>query len=308
MGTNPPWKEAGPKGLPLEYAPIYAPPIPKRPDAGLEIDFARLLLQVGVTAILTGGLVAAGGEPVVRGREAQLGQESKESSTARIEGGEEKSGREKSGREKSEQEKSGREKSEHSEQDKSEQDKSARDKSRSEPAEIVAMPGKWIKFPGGKNYGEFLVESDDDDDAWEWFADAEGEVELPRGKPVQLEVTKGRTVDLSFVTLFDADSLHSMDLSETEIKDWELANLKKLTGLKELDLSSTEVTSEVFKYLEGLTGLRKLWLDDTNVDDECVAKIKNLPALQKLSLTNTEVTESGAKELANKLSDCEVVV
>ncbi|MCA9802858.1 MAG: hypothetical protein KC777_12880 [Cyanobacteria bacterium HKST-UBA02] len=285
MGTNPPWKEAGPKGLPLEYAPIYAPPIPKRPDAGLEIDFARLLLQIGVTAILTGGLVAAGGEPVARGSEAQIGQENKEGSTARIEGGEEKSGREKS-----------------------EQDKSARDKSRPEPAKIVAMPGKRIKFPGGKNYGEFLVESDDDDDAWEWFADAEGEVELPRGKPVQLEVTKGSTVDLSFVTLFDADSLHSMDLSETEIKDWELANLKKLTGLKELDLSSTEVTSEVFKYLEGLTGLRKLWLDDTNVDDECVAKVKNLPALQKLSLTNTEVTESGAKELANKLSDCEVVV
>ncbi|MBK9143631.1 MAG: hypothetical protein IPM23_14100 [Candidatus Melainabacteria bacterium] len=286
MGTNPPWKEAGPKGLPLEYAPIYAPPVPKRPDAGLEIDFARLLLQVGVTAILTGGLVAAGGEAAARGSEAQIGQDHKGSSTARIEGGKDEIGQEKSG-----QGKSGQDKAE-----------------RPEPAKIVAMPGKRIKFPGGKNYGEFLVESDDDDDAWEWFADAEGEVELPRGRPVQLEVTKGSAVDLSFVTLLDPDSLHSMDLSETEIKDWELANLKKLTGLKELDLSSTGVTSEVFKYLEGLTGLRKLWLDDTRVDDGCVARVKNLPALQKLSLTNTGVTESGAKELADKLSNCEVVI
>ena len=59
MGSCPPWKEAGPKGLPVDYAPIYSPPKPLNPAKGLEIDFARLLLQIGVAGVLTGGLITA---------------------------------------------------------------------------------------------------------------------------------------------------------------------------------------------------------------------------------------------------------
>ena len=83
MGSCPPWKEAGPKGLPRDYAPIYAPPCLTGPDKdkGLEIDFARLLLQIGVAAVLTGGLITASSTQV-REEEKQAGARQPESISA----------------------------------------------------------------------------------------------------------------------------------------------------------------------------------------------------------------------------------
>lgn len=275
MGSYPPWKEAGPTGLPLEYAPIYAPPIAKKPYAGLEIDFARLLLQIGVTAILTGGLVAAGAEPPASARQKDDRKSDSATGPEPVDP-ESLSGADRQG-----------------------------DLIIAEHRDLD--DGAVIKLPKGKSYGEFLIESEEDSDAWEWLADAEGDVKLPRGKPVQLEIKKGGLVDLSFITMLAPDSLFSIDLSQSKVNDWDLANLKKLSGLKELDLSGTSVTSEVFNYLEGLQSLERLWLDGTKIDDKCLELVDNLPSLVKLSVTDTRISKDGARKLKEKLSGCEVV-
>lgn len=275
MGSCPPWKEAGPKGLPRDYAPIYAPPSLTDPEKGLEIDFARLLLQIGVVAVLTGGLITASSTQVPQEEEndkqARAPEVLNTVTTEELE---------------------------------------ARDATPSASSVLVEGDdkGDYINLPGGTVYGEFLVEADDDPDSWEWYADAVGSVKLPKGRPVQLEIVKKNDVDLSFLTLLKEDSLHSMDLTNCRLKDWDLSHLSKLKGLKELDLTGSTISNEAINYVGGLANLEKLWLDGTKIDDQSLATLGRLAKLKKLSLRKTKISEAGLEEIREKLEGCVVEV
>lgn len=280
MGMYPPWKEAGPKGMPRDYGAIYAPPKVSDPEKGLEIDFARLLLQVGVAAILTGGLITA-------------------SSTQKDEAGESEA----KGNKQIAEFSSGT-----SVVDSSSSDSEA---NLEEEEEVLEKPGKdsiQFNLPKGNLYGEFLVEAQDDPDSWEWFADAKGRVNLPKNRPVQLEIVKKEGVDLSFLTVLKADTLHSIDLTNCQMNDWELANLSKLSGLKELDLTGTSITSEAITYFDSLGALEKLWLDGTKIDDQSIKSLEKLNNLKKLSLKKTKISSEGIEKIKSSLENCEVEV
>ena len=290
MGLYPPWKEAGPTGLPIQYAPIFAPPTPLDASKGLEIDLKRLLLQAGVAAILTGGLVAAGAPNPAPGGSAPAAprvpieimtppKSQTEFDPARLN------------------------QRDDDEEDEEEEDED--DEDDDDDIEVEDGPNI-IRLPAGKTYGEFLVESDDDPEYWETLSAARGVVKLPAGKRVQLEVKRGKDVDLSFVSMIPQDSLYSVDLSASAIRDWEVAHLQRLTELRELDLSNTKVTSSVIGYLKGLDTLEKLWLDETLVDDACVDDLKGLVGLKKLSVKGTKLTKDGIKKLEESLTDCKV--
>lgn len=283
MGSCPPWKEAGPKGLPRDYAPIYAPPSLTGPDKdkGLEIDFARLLLQIGVAAVLTGGLITASSTQV-REEEKQAGARQPESISAH----------------KPEVLKTVPREEEHA------IDAAVHD------SDEVEEAGSFVRFnlPEGTVYGEFLVEADDDPDSWEWYADAVGTVKLPADRPVQLEIVKKNDVDLTFLTLLFEDTLHSMDLTNCKLKDWDLSHLSKLKGLKELDLTGSTISNQAIDHVGKLSKLEKLWLDGTGVDDQAVDTLGRMARLKKLSLRKTDVSQSGVEKLKEKLKDCVVEV
>ena len=278
MGMYPPWKEAGPKGLPRDYGAIYAPPKVSDPEKGLEIDFARLLLQIGVAAILTGGLITASSTQKDEGEEVK-GQDSNSSKpkfSPVIETSEQ-------------------------EDEEEEEEVKAVPKSQKSSKNTIQF-----NLPKETLYGEFLVEADDDPDSWEWYADAKGSVSLPKNKPVQLEIVKKEDVDLSFLTILKEDTLHSIDLTNCKINDWELANVSKLTGLKELDLTGTSISSEAMTYVHTLNSLEKLWLDGTKIDDQSIASIGKLTGLKKLSVKKTEISEEGIDKLKSTLENCVV--
>jgi len=276
MGMNPPWKEAGPKGLPVQYAPIYAPPTPLSPDKGLEIDFARLLLQIGVAGILSGGLVAAAAPNPQQGGNAQRIPAQPVQSVQQPW------------------------------QTQFAPPKEEEEDDEEEDDIDVADAPNIIRLPAGKTYGEFLVESDDDPDYWESLSEARGVIRLPVGKRVQLEVKNDRDVDLSFVSSIGPATLHSVDLSESAVEDSQLAHIKQLSELKELDLSSTKVSNSALAHLQGLEKLEKLWLDGTALDDSCIDDLSKLSSLKKLSLKETKVTKDGVKKIQDSLTDCKI--
>ena len=290
MGLYPPWKEAGPTGLPVQYAPVFAPPTPLDPSKGLEIDLKRLLLQVGVAAILAGGLVAAAAPNPAPGS----GNNAPPAPSVPVEIIPPPKNKAQS--DPPEFENDGDEEDDDDDEEYEEDD---------EDVEVEDGPNI-IRLPAGKTYGEFLVESDDDPEYWETLSAARGVVKLPLGKRVQLEVKRGKEVDLSFVTMIPQASLYSVDLSQSAVRDWEVAHLQRLTELRELDLSNTKVSSSVVGYLKGLDTLEKLWLDETLVDDSCIDDLKSLVGLKKLSVKGTKLTADGIKKLEETLPDCKV--
>ncbi|HZT34365.1 MAG TPA: hypothetical protein VFA15_00485, partial [Nitrososphaera sp.] len=224
MGLYPPWKEAGPKGLPLEYGPIFAPPAAPHPENGMEVDFVRLLLQVGVAAILSSGLIAAFAPPPAApveprntgGQSASGSASSGTSSSATSSSGGASSAIKSSGDSKKLAQKAGSIAS--TEASAVGEAKEVVDEDETDEAE----GGHVLRLPGSKSYGEFLVESEDDPEYWETYAEARGTIRLPNDKRLQLEVKGNKDVDLSFVTLLSHDTLYSIDLSESIVRDWEL--------------------------------------------------------------------------------------
>lgn len=284
MGSCPPWKEAGPKGLPVDYAPIYSPPKPLNPAKGLEIDFARLLLQIGVAGVLTGGLITASStQPEKLEDKSGSGSSSGsiESKPIAIKK-----------REIEEEDDEGEDEDEDDEED----------------DDLDVGETVLINFPKGKVLGELLVEATDDPDSWDWYANVEGPVKMPLDKPVQLEIVKKDSVDLGFLTLLKPDSLHSIDLTNCRLNDWELSNLSGLKGLKEIDLTGASIGSEALTYFDNLENLEKLWLDGTNVDDQSVASLAKLKKLKKLSLRKTKITDTAVEKLRSDLSQCKFEV
>ncbi|HMP54491.1 MAG TPA: hypothetical protein PKD05_23290, partial [Candidatus Melainabacteria bacterium] len=151
MGSCPPWKEAGPKGLPVDYAPIYSPPKPLNPAKGLEIDFARLLLQIGVAGVLTGGFIKAFSKQAGKREEKTRGGSNCSAPEA----------------------KTVKYKQEEVEEEEEEEDDDDDD------GDIEVGDTVLINFPKGKVLGELLVEAPDDPDSWDWYANVEGPVKMP---------------------------------------------------------------------------------------------------------------------------------
>lgn len=288
MGLYPPWKQAGTNSVPLEYAPIFSPPPSRSPENGLEVDLVRLFLQAGVVAIVSAGLIRAAAENPASdagvasapAKESGFSQDSKDQTTP----------------------------------SESESDAPASPVSAVTEEEIAMLEeaaaasgdGVVVRLPSSKKYGNFLVESGESVDYWEHHAEARGAVKLPLGKRVQLEVSEVEDVDLSFVSVLASNSIHSVDLSASKVRDWELANLTKLTDLRELDLSGTGVTSQAIGYIVALSSLEKLWLDETEIDDACVSNLTQFTALKKLSLKNTKVTPEAIAKLKDALGDCHI--
>lgn len=291
MGVCPPWKEAGPKGLPMQMAPIYAPPIPKNPENGLEIDFARLFLQASIVMILSGGVQIAFQDKKER-------KNNTESIVSQFN-----------------------------------QFKQAADamnqvtvvppvsKAAQKPADmkdvlihpaafkdVTATDFDILELPAHLAIGEFLVESETDPDSWEWLADAKGTIKVPKGKSIQLEVAKEQDVDFALLKRIPPQILDSMDLSQTKVKDEDLANVIRFTKLKEIDLSDTNVTNKALEHLSSIKSLRKIWLDNTHVDDEALASLAALGKLQKLSLKDCNITDAGIDKLRASLNNCKIEV
>lgn len=256
-------------GNPSGYAPIYAPPPAIEGHPPLTIDYPRLLLQWSMVGFLVAGLFTTAQEAPSKG---SAGKGSAKSSSA------EKTSA-----------------------------PVATESKRSDHSKSADF--NTVIFSGNRSIGEVLVESEADPDFWEAVGEAQGTLQVPRNRKLQLEVVKTGPVDLAALAPLYKDLFHSIDLSESEVSDEMLKHLVHQTSLEEVDLSHTSITDQGVAALTKLPSLRKLWLDNTKISDSSIASLKEMGKLVKLSLAGTELTESEIKKSKPEFpASCEIVL
>jgi hypothetical protein len=177
-----------------------------------------------------------------------------------------------------------------------------------EPPKDSPATGKTIKFPEF-SIGEVLVESQDDPEYWEGIGEARGLVKIPADSNVQLEVRKEKPLNLIGLKEMDPHAIQSIDFSESEVEDQDLAYLLHFNRLYEVDFSHTKITDEGVEQLAKVISLKKIWLDNTKVTEASLDKLKALQSLVKVSLTGTDITEASVKSIKDSFpKDCEIIM
>src|SRR5262245_39811773 len=87
-------------------------------------------------------------------------------------------------------------------------------------------------------------------------------------------------------------------LSACEVKDIDLKQVSRLTGLHTLRLAATYVTDKGLKDLARLKQLQELGLGNNKISDEGIKELASLSNLLILDLQNTKITDAGLRELA----------
>jgi hypothetical protein len=269
MGIVPPWREGSPSGNPLPYAPIFNPPS-LQAASGITVDYARLSVQWLITLAITGGLLA---------------------SFQKLNAGSAKGGS--SGAFTSQQAVAEAQKLASVKPERASGDSDNLSKSGS-VASLKKV--RTLSFPA-ESLGDLLVESDDDEEYWEFFARAAGQVSVPFDRRVQLELAKDASGNISQLSALPSDAFYSLDFSGSRLSDGDLKHVGHFTELRELDLSDTSVTDLGIKSLAGLSKLKKVWLDNTLVTDKGLEELANHREMEKVSLIGTHIDAPAAQSL-----------
>ena len=140
--------------------------------------------------------------------------------------------------------------------------------------------------------------------AWEYLGEATGEVSVPPGKKLALQLNKASGRDLSPLKELQANDLYKLDLSETADSNC-LSQLSTLTGLKVLSFPRAlggrpvyKFTAQDLKQLSPLKSLERLTAPE-QIDDQGLAAIVNsLPQLKGLYIKKNELLDSGLVALS----------
>jgi len=282
MGVFPPWKEIGPQGGPVNYAPIFEPPVLVS-KAAPEIDFSRLLLQCGLVGLVTGGMLATAASAAAAQQAPSTTKKSVEPVVAA------------------------------KPQPVPQPEAGAKPKAPQAQPEKTASAAKpkvrTLKFPENMSIGEVLLESEDDPDYWESVGAATGIVTVPAGRSIQLEVSKEDDVQFSALKNLDPHAIQSLDLSGSCVKDEDLNEIVHFNRLNEIDLSDTDITDSGVESIAKIHSLKRVWLDHSKVTDRALKTLTGLQELQKVSFVGTEITESALHEIKSEFpAQCQIVM
>lgn len=183
---------------------------------------------------------------------------------------------------------------------------------------MVATAGletRTLHFPTDRSLGKVLVCEPVPDrplegfsywirgEDWSYLADARGDVAVPAGKWISLNVERREAwSDLSPLRNLQPDDLYQLGIHGSysggaKPGDACMQHAAHLTGLRVLDLSQTNITGAGMKWVAGLQNLRRLTAPD-RMDDAGLAHVARLPALTGLYLQESRVTNAGLRHLA----------
>ena len=131
----------------------------------------------------------------------------------------------------------------------------------------------------------------------EYLAEARGEVYVPAGQMLGLEIVKGKPVDLSPLAELNPTDLQSLSLYHTEVQDTDLRHISHLIGLEQIGLAITNISDEGLKYLSSLKNLKELNLSKTKITDAGLIHLAKLSELEILSLGDDLITNKGLIQL-----------
>lgn len=96
-----------------------------------------------------------------------------------------------------------------------------------------------------------------------------------------------------------SDKEATFHLSDQEVNDEALSQLKEISDLVWLNLRGTKITNEGLKNLADIKTLTRLHLEKTAISDEGLANLASLENLEYLNLYGTKVTDAGLDHLKN---------
>jgi Leucine-rich repeat (LRR) protein len=138
--------------------------------------------------------------------------------------------------------------------------------------------------------------------SWELLGQAQGDVTIPAGKELRLEVYRDVT-DISFISKIKPNDLEALSLSRTNIVDKDFVHLKDLTGLLALDISSMkQIDGSGLAHLANLKSLKELSCFNTGIEDFALEHISKFHSIEELSLYWTQINGSGLIHIKNLTS------
>lgn len=84
---------------------------------------------------------------------------------------------------------------------------------------------------------------------------------------------------------------------EMPLRDADLPQLKRLTGLQSLSISASDISDAGLGAISNLTGLQNLSLTETRITDEGLAAIRTLSELRDLFIYGSQITDEGLAHL-----------
>jgi hypothetical protein len=114
--------------------------------------------------------------------------------------------------------------------------------------------------------------------------------------------------DSDLADIRDLTSLQELDLSAcTNITDRGLAHLSRMVSLHDLSVRSCRIGDASLGSMARLTELRRLDLSGTRVSDVGLMRLKFLSKLREVCLVGTKVSKSGARQLSAALPSATIV-
>lgn len=164
-----------------------------------------------------------------------------------------------------------------------------------------------VRFPADRPIGTLFVRERNSGSFLDWkrLGEAFGNVAVPAGKGLRLDVREG-TADMGLLGTLQADDLQACFLYG--IADDDLTHILGLKRITELYLSGEGITGEGIVHLLELKNLERLYLYDTRVTNAGLACLKHLPRLRSLTLSNAPVTDGELERLRLALPGCRVVI
>ena len=128
---------------------------------------------------------------------------------------------------------------------------------------------------------------------WQWLGEAQGDVTVPAGKALRLDLSPDAWQTGSPLATLRPDDVQMLDLSKCKsANDAVLADVAKLEGLRALGLTATAITGEGLGDLKDLKGLKWLFLGSTHLGDEGAAHLADFGSLEYLNLRYTKITDA----------------
>jgi Leucine-rich repeat (LRR) protein len=132
---------------------------------------------------------------------------------------------------------------------------------------------------------------------WVLLDQAQGDVKVPEGKYLKLEVY-GDVIDISFISKLKSHDLAALSLGGTNVVDEDFVHIKDLRGLLALNLNSMkQIDGSGLAYLVNLKSLKELSCFNTNITDPALEHISKLTSLKRLNLYVSQVNGPGLKYL-----------
>ncbi len=136
-------------------------------------------------------------------------------------------------------------------------------------------------------------------DGWQDHGPAAGEVAIPDGFAVMVELNHTAASDPSWLDDLPPDAVDILRADRVPFGDEGFERLSRLVGLRHLSIGDAGLTSAIATHLPRLRRLRYLWLaGNAGVGDEAMPAMAALPELQTIGLRHTGLTDAGLESLS----------